>query len=171
MIALRHVLAALVALSLTACSAKVVKVDMDASRLVAAAATDARLQCGYRLGDVVDMRPSGDRAGGLGMRMFNFGNATGVIRESLSGVGFVDDPAKPRVDVHLMRLYMSQVNVTKVPVIVYELRIQGHAPVLIRSQIADMNWNGSEDEAYRGYSRALEHANRKMVGSLNLACG
>jgi hypothetical protein len=34
-----------------------------------------------------------------------------------------------------------------------------------------MNWNGSEDEAYRGYGRALEGANRQLVQQLNLACG
>lgn len=167
----RRALVVMWAMALVACSPKVVKVDMDTQRLVAGAATDARLLCDYRLGEVVDMRPSGDRAGGLGMRMFNFENAPAVIRESLSGVGFVEAATAPRVDVHLMQLYMNQVHVTKIPVIVYELRIEGHQPVLIRSQAANMNWNGSEDEAYSGYSRALEAVNRKMVGSLNLACG
>lgn len=154
----------------SACTPKIVKVDMDPGRLAAIGATDARLRCGYRLGDVVDMRPAGDRAGGLGFRMFAFEDAPAVVRSSLHNVGFSDAPDARAVEVRLMRLYMNQVNVTKIPVVVYEVQVDGLAPQLIRSQLPNMNWNGSEDEAYRGYGRALEGANRQLVEKLNLAC-
>lgn len=163
--------AALVVLLSSACTPKVVKVEMDTARLATIGATEARLRCGYRFGDVIDMRPAGDRAGGLGFRLFEFENAPGVIRNSLANVGFVDDAASRRVDVHLMRLYMNQVNVTKIPVVVYEAHVDGRSPVLIRSQIPGMNWNGSENEAYRGYGAALEGANRQLVETLNAGCG
>lgn len=163
--------AAFVLMLSSACTPKIVKVDMDTARLATIGATDTRLRCGYRLGDVVDMRPSGDRAGGLGIRMFAFEDAPGVIRSSLSNVGFLEDAVSRRVEVRLMRLYMNQVNVTKIPVVVYEVHVDGQAPALIRSQLPNMNWNGSENEAYRGYGRALEGANRQLVETLNLACG
>jgi hypothetical protein len=163
--------AAFVLMLSSACTPKVVKVDMDTARLATIGATDERLRCGYRLGDVVDMRPSGDRAGGLGFRMFQFEDAPGVIRSSLSNVGFLEDAASRRVEVRLMRLYMNQVNVTKIPVVVYEVQVDGQAPALIRSQLPGMNWNGTENEAYRGYGQALEGANRQLVQTLNRACG
>lgn len=167
----RIAFAASVILLSSACTQKIVKVDMDSGRLAAIGAPEARLRCGYRLGDVVDMRPSGDRAGGLGFRMFAFEDAPDVVRSSLSRVGFEDAPNARAVDVRLMRLYINQVNVTKIPVVVYEVQVEGLAPQLIRSQLPNMNWNGSEDEAYRGFGRALEGANRQLVERLNLACG
>lgn len=169
---MRHIaFATCVVLLSSACTPKIVKVDVDPGRLAAIGATDARLRCAYRLGEVIDMRPSGDRAGGLGFHVFAFEDAPDVVRSSLSNVGFSDTPADRRVDVRLMRLYINQVNVTKIPVVVYEVHVDGLAPQLIRSQLPNMNWNGSEDEAYRGYGRALEGANRQLVERLNLACG
>ena len=74
------------------------------------------------------------------------------------------------VRVRIMRLYMAQHHVTKIPVAVYEVTPGTAAPFLIRSQPANMNWNGTENEAYAGYSRAIEGANQQLIERLNADC-
>jgi hypothetical protein len=159
-------------LTLSGCAAKVVKVQMDTARLAANSDSGLRLACAYRLHEVVDARPAGDRAGGLSEKMFLFENAPEAVRKSLAPAGFAADDRTDakQVDVRIMRLYMSQTHTTKVPVVVYQVAVDTQPPFLIRSQAPTMNWNGSEDEAYRAYGRALEGANRQLVEKLNAAC-
>jgi hypothetical protein len=59
---------------------------------------------------------------------------------------------------------------TKVPVAVYEVRLDGGATFTVRSQKASMNWNGTENEAYAAYSTALADATAQVVSRLNAAC-
>lgn len=164
----RSALAALV-LGLAGCTMTVENVDLDASRLVISSAK--RLECPRPLVEVVDARPEHEGSGGLGERWFRFEDAAAVVRRSLLEAGFTDAGATTDgVRVRIMRLYMAQHHVTKIPVAVYEVTPGTAAPFLIRSQPANMNWNGTENEAYAGYSRAIEGANQQLIERLNADC-
>lgn len=164
---------------LSGCNAKVVRVDMDPARLVAPAKTTkpkgtVSLTCAHRLRDVVDARPTGGEVGGLGWNAFRFDAAADTVRSQLAAAGLADAPANadaPDVSVRIMQLYLAQNLQTKIPVAVYEVRIKDDAPFVLRSQKASMNWNGTQDEAYAAYARALFDINQQLVGKLNLRCG
>lgn len=166
--------AVVVLATLTACSMKVVRVDMDAARLGAAQTAPPRivpLGCAYRLGGIVDARPNGSDAGGLGEYAFQFPDATGIVRQQLLAAGLQDtgDQA-PVVDVRIMQLYLAQNLGTKTPVAVYQVAMPGHPPFLLRSQKPTANWNGTQNEAYAAYARVLADVNLQLIGRLNTHC-
>jgi hypothetical protein len=168
-------LVALLAVALFGCTGHVNKVTMDTARLGVPAAYAKRipLGCAYRLLDVVDARSSGDRAGGLGWHMFVFDDAASVVRSQLStaGLGAAEGEGEgTAVTVRIVQLYLGQSNGTKIPVAVYDVDVAGQPRFLVRSQQATMIWNGSENEAYAAYSRALADANQKLVLRLNASC-
>jgi hypothetical protein len=156
--------------ALLGCTRTVDHVTMDASRLVASPPS-VRLACAYRLDDVVDARPAGDRAGGLGSHMFVFDDAPGVVRRELAATGMATggDAGTP-VQVRLLQLYLTQNTITKVPVVVLEVAPSGQAPFLVRAQKASMNWNGTQNEAYRAYADALSDATAQVALQLNARC-
>jgi hypothetical protein len=160
---------------LAGCGTKVVRVDMDSTRLVAPAVTrDAiRLGCRYRLQEVVDARPHGEQAGGLSQHAFRFTDAAETVRRQLSAAG-LDDAAgadAPAVTVRIMQLYLAQNLSTKIPVAVYQVTAGDEPAFVIRSQPASMNWNGTQDEAYAAYARVMADANQQMIRRLNARCG
>lgn len=152
---------------LAACTPKVIRVEMDTARVVAP--STLKLACPYRLEQITDARPEGDQAGGLGLRAFHFADAVGVMRRQLGPAGFVDDAPTP-VRIRLVQLYLAQSHVTKIPVAVYQMTVGEEAPVVLRSQKASMNWNGTENEAYAAYALAIADVNRQMIQALNLRC-
>jgi hypothetical protein len=158
-------------LTLAGCSAKIVRVDMDATRLAPTAANTVHLACSYRLGQLADARPAGSQAGGLSGNAFEFADAVGVVRRQLLAAGLQDtgNPA-PVVAVRIMQLYLAQNLLTKVPVAVYEVAVADRPPFLLRSQKASMNWNGSQDEAYAAYALALADVNQQLIARLNTDC-
>jgi hypothetical protein len=161
---------AAVVLTLAGCSAKIVRVDMDASRLAPAAST-VQLACDYRLGQLADARPAGSQAGGLSGNAFAFVDAASVVRRQLLAAGLQEtgNPA-PVVAVRIMQLYLAQNQLTKVPVAVYEVAVAGRPPFLLRSQKASMNWNGSQNEAYAAYAHVLADINQQLILRLNADC-
>jgi len=165
------------ALLLVSCNGKVVRVDMDSARLAPATTTRnaARLTCPHRLKDVVDARPGDGEAGGLGWHAFKFSNAAQTIRDQLLGAGLTDDAggadAAPAVNIRVVQLYLAQNQITKIPVAVYQVSIDGAPEFVIRSQKATMNWNGTEDEAYAAYARVLADVNQQLLRELNARCG
>ena len=170
-------LALLLPVLLAGCNGKVVRVDMDPARLVAPATTKAKgvavLACAHRLREVVDARPGGGEVGGLGWNAFRFDAAADTVRQQLSAAGLADattTDAMPSVSVRIMQLYLANNLQTKVPVAVYEVAVDDAAPFVLRSQKASMNWNGSQDEAYVAYARALADINQQLVGRLNQNC-
>lgn len=168
-------LAGLLAVALCGCSMHVNKVAMNPARLEpvrhAQSAKPIKLACAYRLQEVVDARPAGDRAGGLGKHMFVFDDAVSVVRGQLAtaGLATAGGDGKP-VTVRIVQLYLAQSHVTKIPVAVYNVAIEGEPAFLVRSQQATMNWNGTENEAYAAYSRVLADANQQLVMRLNAGC-
>lgn len=164
---------------LAGCSAQVVRVDMDPARLAAPAASAraknlVALACPHRLGDVVDARPAGGDAGGLGWNAFRFDAATETVRSQLAAAGLTATSTQadaPEVTVRVMQLYLAQNLQTKIPVAVYEVKVASETPFLLRSQKASMNWNGTQDEAYAAYARALSDISQQLVGVLNQRCG
>lgn len=173
-----HRLACLsLALLLTACSTKVVRVDADPARLAAPPAASkaaVRLACPYRLADVVDARPGGE-SGGLGVHAFRFGDVAGIVRSQLQDAGLhaAENPSSvgaPAVDLRVLQLYLSQNLGTKIPVAVYEVAIDDGPAFVLRSQKATMNWNGSQDEAYAAYARVLADVNQQLLRQLNARC-
>jgi hypothetical protein len=157
------------------CATKVVRVDMDATRLAPASPREIpRLACPHRLGDVVDARPGDGESGGLGRHAFKFSNAAETIRGQLLGAGMtdaaMDTGTSPAVNIRLVQLYLTQNQITKIPVAVYQVSVDGAPEFVVRSQKATMNWNGSEDEAYAAYARVLADVNQQLVRQINARC-
>lgn len=65
---------------------------------------------------------------------------------------------------------MAQNLGTKVPVVVLEVKVGQDAPLVLRAQKASMNWNGSEDEAYKGFSQIFDDLMAQLVKKLNGRC-
>jgi hypothetical protein len=154
---------------LAACSVKVHEVKADAPRLMAVP-PNVRIACDYRLRDVVDARASTQRAGGLGSHLFLFDDVPAIVRGQFAAAGLDAQGEGPAVDVGILQFYLAQNTMTKVPVAVYEVRLDGGATFTVRSQKASMNWNGTENEAYAAYSTALADATAQVVSRLNAAC-
>jgi hypothetical protein len=148
------------------------KVTVDSARLQGGVVKDT-LRCPYRLKDVVDARPSGTAAGGaggVGLTAYSIADPAGIVRDQLHAMGLVETAEGPELSVRLMQLYVGNTNGTKVPVAVYEWTLAGHAPAIIRSQPASMNWWGSDDEMTGALAIALREANRRLVSELNATC-
>lgn len=174
---LSRAFALLVPLLLAACHGKVVRVDMDATRLATPplpAKHTLRLACPYRLQDVTDARTGDGESGGLGWHAFKFSDAAQTIRSQLLAAGLSDaandaGPA-PTVDVRIVQLYLAQNLTTKIPVAVYKVGVGDAPEFVVRSQTASMNWNGSQDEAYAAYARVLVDVNHQLLRELNNRC-
>ncbi|RDZ27263.1 hypothetical protein [Lysobacter silvisoli] len=174
------VLAVAAALALSACARPVNQVMVRSERLAAAAPVAARklprLSCAYRLTEVADLRADRNHAGGLGRHQLMLDDAPTLVREQLrkTGMAVADDPAADaatrQVSVQIKQLYLTQNQVTKIPVAVYSVQVDDQAPFVIRAQSATMNWNGSEDEAFEALSAALTDANAQLVATLNKGC-
>ena len=164
--------AGIVLAALTACSSKVVRVDMDTSRLAVSAPHAVPLACKYRLQDVVDARADGGRAGGLSQHAFQFTDAAATVRKQLLAAGLSADVAAdaPAVRVDIMQLYLAQNLGTKIPVAVYQVAVADDPAFVLRSQKASMNWNGTQDEAYAAYARVMADVNQQLVTRLNTRC-
>ncbi|HEY5970419.1 MAG TPA: hypothetical protein VIT22_00365 [Pseudoxanthomonas sp.] len=168
-VARRWTLAFAVSALLCGCATQVHRVALDPARLVAQ--PQAKLQCPYRLGEVIDARPSTGRAGGLGKHLFLVEDAAALVRGKLEGIGVsAAAPAGDQVDVRLVHLYLTQNTITKVPVLVLGVTVAGEPAFLLRSQKASMNWNGTEEEAYASFSRMFDDAMAQLVGKLNARC-
>ncbi|KAB8191374.1 hypothetical protein FKV24_007920 [Lysobacter maris] len=158
---------------LVACSMKVVRVDMDPARLAVSSSPEetAGLACDYRLGEVVDARPAGARSGGLGPHAFSFVDAADTVRSQLVQAGLSEtETASPPVSVRIAQLYLAQNLGTKVPVAVYQVSVADEPAFVVRSQAMSMNWNGSQDEAYRAYAQVLADVNQRLLQQLNARC-
>ena len=154
---------------LCGCAVKVHRVALDPARLVGQ--PQAKLSCPYRLGKVVDARPSTGRAGGLGKHLFLVEDAAALVSGKLEGIGVsAASPAGDPVDVRLLHLYLTQNTVTKVPVLVMGVTVADEPEFLLRSQKASMNWNASEDEAYESFSGMFDDTLAQLVGKLNARC-
>ncbi len=167
---LRHGMVFLCAVIVSGCSTKVVRVEMHADRLDVPVAS--QLACGYRLGDVQDARADKGQVGGLDAHAFRFENPERVVREQLDVAGWADAGASrmPTVDVQIKHLYLTQNTISKVPVVVYQVAVADGPPFVVRSQKPSMNWNGTQNEAYKAYSRALADANEQLIRHLNSRC-
>lgn len=166
---LRRILCAAIAGGVLAgCATEVHHVRLDPARLTQGAPI-ARVACPYRLTSVDDDRPAGDRAGGLAQHMFVLEDVAGIVRGQLLDAGLSESAGTP-VRLRVLQFYLAQNTVTKIPVAVYELRIGDGKPMVIRSQLASMNWWGSEREGYRAYAAALADSVRQVVARLDAAC-
>lgn len=166
-------LASLTLVLLSACSTKVVRVDMDAAQLEAARSSShdaVTLACDYRLGNITDARTGGGDAGGLGGFAFEFSDAADIVRQQLLAAALLDNGESPVVDVRIVQLYLTQNRGTKVPVAVYQVDLAGHPGFLLRSQKPTANWSGSRNEAYAAYARVLEDVNQQLIRRLNSHC-
>jgi hypothetical protein len=171
---LKPSLAAMLLALLAGCTSKIVRVDMDATRLAppAVGAEAIVLMCDYRLGDVVDARADGGEAGGLSANAFRFPDAADVVRKQLLDAGLSADAAAPgpAVVVHIVQLYLAQNLETKIPVAVYRVAIGDEPDFVLRAQKASLNWNGTMNEAYAAYARTMADVNRQLVARLNTRC-
>lgn len=165
----RWLLVALLGAASVACSVKIKRETMDPGRLEGP--PTARLACPHHLGDVVDARPDGGNVGGLSAHLFTFEDAAGVVRRQLLSSGFSESAdAGSSVGVRIVRFYMEGSHYTKIPVVVYEVRVDAQPAFIVRSQKASMNWNGTRNEAYEAYGEAIRDANRQLIGRLNASC-
>lgn len=163
---------ALLAMALMGCAPTLHRVTVDPARVVGA--THAQVACAYRLGEVVDARPGAGGVGRLGTGLFELADAAEAVRRNFIAAGLVADSGAgdgTPVQVRILQLYVSQNTITKVPVAVYEIGVEGHAPFRLRSQKASLNWNGSSNEALDAYAAALGDATAQTVARLNAMCG
>lgn len=162
-------LALLIAMTLAGCTVKVNNVRVDSAKIDAR--VSVALRCAYRLQSVSDQRPSGDRAGTLGVNLLTVENAPGTLRTQLLQAGLADAAGDGTpVSVELMRLYINQNLYTKLPTVVYRATVGEGQPFIVRSQLGTMSWSGSEASVYEGYSAAMRDANTRLVGELNARC-
>jgi hypothetical protein len=165
----RSVALLLICVALIGCTVKVNNVRVDAAKIDAR--VSATLSCSYRLQSFSDERPSGDRAGILGVNLLTVENAPDTLRAQLLDAGLKDaaDEGAP-VSVELMRLYINQNLYTKLPTVVYRAKVGEGQPFIVRSQLGTMSWSGSEASVYDGYSAAVRDANTRLIGELNARC-
>lgn len=161
------VLCAAIAL-LPACTMKVHRVELESSRLVGDA--NAKVACSYRQGEVVDARPSKGRGGGLGKHLFLVEDATSIVRAQLEAAGVSAGASGEVVDARLLHMYMTQNQISKIPVVVLSASIAKQPAFTLRSQTPSMNWNGTENEAYSAYERAFDDVMGQLIGRLNSRC-
>lgn len=158
-------------LILAACAFNVNKVQVDAARLDTGKSIGT-LQCRYGLAGVVDARPSGDRAGGLGENMLLLNDPSELIAARLQDAGMIKGsaPDAPDVLIEIKRFYLTVNTMAKVPVVVLQAGIGDEPPFLVRAQPVTMNWNGTENEAYTAIANALQGAVTQLVSDLNARC-
>lgn len=163
--------AAALILLLSACAMKVNTVQVDSARLETGKAISS-LQCRYGLAGVVDVRPSGDRAGGLGENMLLLNDPSELLASRLLKAGMIKAyaPEVPAVMVKIKRFYLSSNNVAKVPVVVLQASIDQQEPFLVRAQPVTTNWWGTEDEATSAMAETLQLATNQLVADLNAKC-
>lgn len=161
-----------ICLMLTACAFNVNKVQVDTARLDTGKSIGT-LQCRYGLVAVLDARPSGDRAGGLGENMLLLNDPTELIAARLQSAGMLKGPVPdaPDVQIDIKRFYLTVNTMAKVPVVVLQAKIGQQEPFLIRAQPVTANWNGTENEAYAAMANALHGAATQLVAELNGKCG
>ncbi len=150
------------------CAMKVNRVQMDPTRL--AGKVERKVACAYRQGEVVDARPSTGRAGGLSEHLFLVDDAAAIVRGRMTAVGIAPQGEGDTVDVKVLHMYMTQNLGTKIPVVVLSATAGQQPAFTVRSQKPSMNWNGTEDEAYAGYARALDDAMAQLVARLDAGC-
>ena len=120
-------------------------------------------------GRLEDARSSRVNAGGLGIHAFDFPDVIQVLRTQLGAAG-LSEAGGAAVDIRVLHLYLSQSGPTKVPVAVYQVRIDQAPARLVRSQPASSNWLGSENEAYRAYRAAMDGAMSRVLDYLDAHC-
>lgn len=164
-------IAPVLAVSLLAgCATHTQQVDTRAVRHVAHAPVP--LTCAHRLLQVVDARAMGSASGALGNRSYAFPDASGFVRDSLAQSGFAADASStaPGIEVRISQLYLTQNDVSIVPVAVYKVRIGDEPERLVRAQTASISFSASEQTAYDAYALAIGNANRQVVEMLNARC-
>lgn len=168
-ISMMHALPLLIGMTLVGCTVTVNNVRVDTAKIDAR--VSVALRCAYRVQSVSDQRPSGDRAGTLGVNLLTVENAPDTLRSQLLQAGLADAAGEGApVSVELMRLYINQNLYTSLPTVVYRAKVGEGQPFIVRSQLGTMSWSGSEKSVYEGYSAAMRDANTRLIGELNVRC-
>ncbi len=107
------------------------------------------------------------------MHMMQLADPKQLIRSEFTRAGMLSPVATDgrAVIINVKQVYLSQNLTTKIPVVVYEVRVEDAEPFIVRGQPASMNWNGSENEAYGALAKAFHVANTLVVSGLNGRCG
>lgn len=163
------VVAACCLLASCAGTVKVVKLDSAAVTGTQRVFTNP---CGFRLKEVRDERMDA-KSGGLSWNQLVIDDAPSLVRVEVIKAGLRPaDSAEGRdVVIALRHIYLTQNNISKVPVVVYSVSADGMAPFIVRAQPSRMNWNGTENETRSSVSAALHMANEQLMLSLNRGCG
>lgn len=153
---------------LCGCAAEFRKTELDSTRLVAK--SPRQVACAYRQSDVVDARQPAAHVGGLSRNAFLLEDAAGLLRERMAAVGITADGKGQPVDVQLLHMYLAQNHVTKIPVVVLSAKAGERPAFNVRAQQPTMNWNGTENEAYRAYAAVLDDVMSQLVTRLDANC-
>lgn len=132
----------------------------------------SELRCPLRLKAVVDGRGTTGDSGGLGWNRVVVEDAPGLVRQQLLEAGLhpADAATGRDVVVTLKLMYLGQNNMTKNPVVVYEVVLDGGTPFLVRAQPTIANWDSTKGETVSAFSAALHQANDKLLAELNTRC-
>ena len=167
----RFFLMIVLAAIISSCSYPINKVDVSTDTLITSKSIGT-LNCSYRLLAINDTRPEGTKAGGLGLNKLSFPEPQEYINVQLLKAGMLPANAtdgRP-VTVDIKHVYLNQNNGSKIPTVVYEIQLDELDKFIIRGQIASVNWNGSENEAYNAFAAAFQSANAQLIARLNKSC-
>lgn len=129
-----------------------------------------RLQCGYRLAPIQDMRRN-DQAGTLDDVNYRIDNMSQVLADQLAVAGWSQDSAQPLVSIEVHHLYVITRGVTRVPNAAYRVTIGDRAPMAMRAQVPRSNyWGASEQSGYDSLAEAMHQANLQLIAELNRSC-
>ena len=155
----------------SACTTTISHVDVNKDSIKIQKLNES-LACDYRLLAVNDKRQSGDNAGLLGSNEFSFSNPQDVVIAQLVAAGMhtAHDSKGSDIVIDIKHIYMSMNQSSKIPTVVYAVRVQGNKEFIIRGQAVTMIWNGNEKEAYSSFGAAFQSANSQLVTKLNQQC-
>jgi hypothetical protein len=156
---------------LAGCEGNVKRVTINEGQLVGKQRI-TQIRCPLRLKQVVDARSTTNQSGGLGWNQVVLDDAPLMVQQQLLKAGLLPATAAQGRDVvvKLKHMYMSQNHMTKNPVVVYEVVLDGGEPFIVRAQPTKMNWNSSTGETLSAFSSALRQANDQLLAALNQRC-
>jgi len=127
------------------------------------------LECDYRLIGVTDGR-SDPGAGALPAVSMTFPEAAATVAHRLEAARWSSASGAPGVQVQIKRLYVQSLWAQRLGVAVYQVKIDGHPPFLVRAQPGKIGANYDAESAHERLGAAMTEANETLVGFLNQQC-
>lgn len=165
------IFAFVVVINLSACATNINYVDIHKDKLIEQKAVE-NMACQYRLVAVNDKRQDGDKAGLMGLNEFSFSAPEDVVSSQLIKLGMFNAESLVGRDVvvDIKYIYIKTGPSSKIPTVVYDVRVGEQDQFIIRGQAVTIIWVGNEKEAYKSFNAAFQSANSQLIIELNKRC-